>query len=60
MIERVVGRYKHSRIEISGISKHITITFKIVFTVENNKVVVTIPPNFSEKKQVTVHVDESG
>jgi hypothetical protein len=33
-------------------------TYKIVCLVNNNQVVVTLPPDFSNKKQVTVIVDD--
>lgn len=33
-------------------------TYRIVCPVNNNQVVVTLPPSFSNKKQVTVFVDD--
>ena len=33
-------------------------TFKIVCDVNDNQVIVKLPPNFSVKKQVTVYVDD--
>jgi hypothetical protein len=33
-------------------------TYKIVCPVKINQVVLTLPPNFSNKKQVTVYVDD--
>jgi hypothetical protein len=33
-------------------------TYKTIYSVENNQVIVTLPPHFSDKKQVTVYVDE--
>ncbi|NIJ52435.1 hypothetical protein [Dyadobacter arcticus] len=33
-------------------------TYKIVCPVKNNQVVLTLPPAFSNKKQVTVYVDD--
>ncbi len=33
-------------------------TFKIVCPVNDNQVIVTLPPDFSDKKQVTVYVDD--
>ena len=33
-------------------------TFKIICPVKNNQVTVTLPPDFTDKKQVTVYVDD--
>ena len=33
-------------------------TYKIVCPVKNNQVILTLPPNFSNKKQVTVYGDD--
>ena len=33
-------------------------TIKIVCPVKNNQVVVTLPPDFTGKKQVTIYVDD--
>ncbi len=33
-------------------------TYRIVLPVNNNQVIVTLPPDFSNKKQVTVFVDD--
>jgi hypothetical protein len=33
-------------------------TYKLVCTVDNNQVIVPLPPNFSNKKQVIVMVDD--
>jgi hypothetical protein len=33
-------------------------TYKTICSVENNQVIVTLPPHFSDKKQVTVCVDD--
>lgn len=33
-------------------------TFKIVCPVKNNQVIVTLPPDFSNRKQVTIYVDD--
>jgi hypothetical protein len=33
-------------------------TYRQVCSVNNNQVIVTLPPNFSNKKQVTVVVDD--
>lgn len=33
-------------------------TYRIVCSVNNNQVTVTLPPDFSDKKQVTVYVDD--
>jgi hypothetical protein len=33
-------------------------TYRIVCPVNNNQVIVTLPPDFSDKKQVTVYVDD--
>lgn len=33
-------------------------TFKQVCSVKNNQVVITLPPNFVNKKQVTVVIEE--
>lgn len=33
-------------------------TYKIVCPVKDNQVIVTLPPDFSDKKQVTIYVDD--
>ncbi len=33
-------------------------TYKIVCPVKNNQVIVTLPPDFTDKKQVTIYVDD--
>ena len=33
-------------------------TYRIVCPVNNNQVVITLPPDFGDKKQVTVFVDD--
>lgn len=33
-------------------------TFRQICTVKNNQVVVTLPPNFENQKQVTVVIDD--
>ena len=33
-------------------------TFRLVCAVNNNQIIVTLPPNFGDKKQVTVVVDD--
>lgn len=33
-------------------------TYKIVCPVKNNQVILTLPPNFRNKKEVTVYVDD--
>ncbi|TLV03494.1 hypothetical protein [Dyadobacter luticola] len=33
-------------------------TYKIVCPVQNNQVIVTLPPDFRNKKQVTIYVDD--
>lgn len=33
-------------------------TFKTVCPVKNNQVLVTLPPNFSDKRHVTIYVDD--
>ncbi|CAG5068015.1 hypothetical protein DYBT9623_00743 [Dyadobacter sp. CECT 9623] len=33
-------------------------TYKIVCPVENNQVILTLPPDFRNKKQVTIYVDD--
>ena len=33
-------------------------TYRIVCSVNNNQIVVILPPDFSDKKQVTVFVDD--
>jgi hypothetical protein len=33
-------------------------TYRIVCPVNNNQIVVTLPPDFSNKKHVTVYVDD--
>jgi hypothetical protein len=33
-------------------------TYKIVCPVKNNQVILTLPPDFSDKKEVTVYVDD--
>lgn len=33
-------------------------TYKIVCPVKDNQVIVTLPPDFSNKKQVTIYVDD--
>ena len=34
-------------------------TFKQICIVKNNKIVVTLPPNFENQKQVTVTIDDT-
>jgi uncharacterized protein (DUF427 family) len=33
-------------------------TYKQICTVKNNQVIITLPPNFENKKQVTVVIDD--
>ena len=33
-------------------------TYKIICPVKNNQVIVTLPPDFTDKKQVTIYVDD--
>ena len=33
-------------------------TFRLVCAVKNNQIIVTLPPNFGDKKEVTVVVDD--
>jgi hypothetical protein len=33
-------------------------TYKIICPVKNNQVIVTLPPDFADKKQVTIYVDD--
>lgn len=33
-------------------------TYKIICPVKNNQVIVTLPPDFYDKKQVTIYVDD--
>lgn len=33
-------------------------TYKIVCPVKNNQVILTLPPNFRNKREVTVYVDD--
>jgi hypothetical protein len=33
-------------------------TYKIVCPVKNNQVILTLPPNFRNKKEVTIYVDD--
>jgi hypothetical protein len=33
-------------------------TYKIVCPVQNNQVILTLPPDFRGKKQVTIYVDD--
>lgn len=33
-------------------------TFKVILPVEDNKVVITLPPDFSGRKKVLVYVDD--
>jgi len=38
--------------------KTIIMTFKVILPVEDNKVVITLPPDFSGRKNVLVYVDD--
>lgn len=33
-------------------------TYKIVCPVQNNQVILTLPPDFKDKNQVTVYIDD--
>lgn len=33
-------------------------TYKIICPVKNNQVIVTLPPDFIDKRQVTIYVDD--
>ena len=33
-------------------------TYKQICTVKNNQIIITLPPNFENKKQVTVVIDD--
>jgi len=33
-------------------------TYRIICPVKNNQVVLTLPPNFRDKKEVTIYVDD--
>ena len=38
--------------------KCLEMTYKIICAVKNNQVIVNLPPDFTDKKQVTIYVDD--